>query len=705
MKISFKKIASIVGGVLMVGSTVAAATLGGLPSNFVQDTQSNVAMIYGSSSASSDYTGATNLGNLVAMDVIENTPEAEVIAGEYDFSNAIGIEDEIPLGGDDIVYGKILRVLNDNKLPTLLDDKISWDDGNSTDDSFNVHEEILIGDLVLKTSLDDNEFKGVALTNDKGLTYRYVFEENMNVNLIGDEDADTLYITLLGERYEVESFDSSSITVITSKEKTFKKGDSYTVDGHTITIEGIGEDSIWVNGIIVDEDDTEYVNGLEIYVDGIFFSGAESMVNVRIGVDITTEFETGEAYPGEDEDEPNWVWDIDNPGQKDGFIGVTYDKKETSPDDNVLLPGDSLVLPNGYAALEFKSLTDVTYDDFKMKFIDDKDLWNSTSKYAIKNDVPVISIEGPNEDSFLVNGKETDTIYLRFAQAADGTEVNSAQGAVELFYEDINKDVSDSVRPRYVTRHDLNSQGNLNNVQVATLNVDDTAVKLMVKIVDGKATVQFVNELNTLNVKIGGDENLLAESGAFQWLGTNKEDAENDELMIDGVNIGTEDNDVMDYYGMIVETPESNCNDDEVLIRIPTKVVEAKISIVGKGSKVLNGNATPTTLPTGADYVFKDTAMSTVKDNNLIIVGGTCINAEAQKLLGTGALCGSDFTDKTGVSAGHALVQVFKSPYAEDKVAILVAGYNAEDTTAAINKIADGTLGIDLSVVGEKIII
>lgn len=704
MKFSFKKIASIIGGVFLVGSTVAAATMGALPNTFVQDTDSNVAMIYGSAAASSDLTGATSLGDLVATSVIENTPPVEAVTGEYDFSNAVGIDDDIPLG-DSIVYGKILSSLNDNKIPTLLDDKIKWDDGNSSDDSFNVHEEILIGDMVLKTSLNDNDFNGVALTNNKGFSYRYVFEEDMNVNLIDDEDADTLYITILGEKYEVESFEDSSITVVTSEDKTFKKGDSYTLNGNTITIDGIGEDSIWVNGVIIDEEDTEYVDGLEIYVDKIFFSGMDSMVNVRIGEDITTEFETGEAYPGEDEDEPNWVWDIDNPGQKDGFIGVTYDKKETSPDDNVLLPGDSLILPEGYAALNFDSISEVTYDDFKLKFIDDKDLWNSTYKYSVKDDVPVISIEGPNEDSFIVNGKETDTIYLRYAQAEDGIEVNTTHGAVEIFYEDINKDVSDSVRPRYVSRFELQSDGVLNNVQVATLNVDDTQVELRVEIVGGKAKLQLVNELNTLNVKIGGEENLLAASGAFQWLGTNDEDADSDELIIDGVNIGTEDNDVMDYYGMIVETPESNGDDDEVVIQIPTDVVEAQISIVGEGSRVIDTNATMPTLPTGADYVFKDTEIATVQDNNLIIVGGTCINAEARKLLGTGVLCGSNFTDATGVGAGHALVQVFDNPYAADKVAILVAGYNAEDTTAAVNKVADGTIGIDLSMVGQKIII
>lgn len=705
MKISFKKIVSIVGGIFLVGSTVAAAMMGALPSNFVQNTNSNVAMIYGANAAASDYTGATNLGDLIATSVIENTPPVETIDGEYDFSNAEGISEDIELGNS-IITGKILNVLNDNRIPSLIDDKIKWDDGNSSDDSFNVHEELLIGDLKLKTSLDDNDFDEIALTNDKGFSYRYVFEEDMNINLIGDKDADTLYIKILGEKYEVDSFDDSSIVVVTSEEKAFKKGDSYTLNGKTVNIDGIGEDSIWMNGVIIDEGDTESVNGLKIYVDKIFFSGDESMVMTKIGEEITTEFETGEAYPGEDEDEPNWVWDINNPGKKDGWIGVTYDKKATSPDDDgIMYVGDSLILPKGYASLNFESTTEVNYDDFKVKFIEEKDLWNSTYRYSVKEDVPVIQIEGPNEDSFTVNGKETNTIYLRFAQADDGTEVNTIEGSVEIFYEDINKDVSDSVRPRYTKKLDLESAGTLSDSLVATIDADDTSIQLRIEIINGKARLDFVNDVNTLSLNIGGEENLLAHSGAFQWLGSNDKDAESNELIINGINIGTEDNDVMDHYGMIVETPENNGDDDEVVIQIPTDKVEAQISIVGEGSKVIDTNATMPTLPTGTDYVFKDTSVSSVKDKNLIVVGGTCINAVARTLLGTGTLCGEDFTEETGVSAGQALVQVFQNPYAEDKVAILVAGYNAEDTTAAINKIADGTIGIDLSTIGEKIII
>ena len=75
----------------------------------------------------------------------------------------------------------------------------------------------LIDDINLLTSLDDNDFDGVALTNNKGLAYKLVFEEDMEVSLIGDDDADTLYLNILGTEYEIDAMDSNSITVVTSK--------------------------------------------------------------------------------------------------------------------------------------------------------------------------------------------------------------------------------------------------------------------------------------------------------------------------------------------------------------------------------------------------------------------------------------------------------------------------------------------------------
>lgn len=75
-----------------------------------------------------------------------------------------------------------------------------------------------------------------------------------------------------------------------------------------------------------------------------------------------------------------------------------------------------------------------------------------------------------------------------------------------------------------------------------------------------------------------------------------------------------------------------------------------------------------------------DAEAASVAGKNLIVVGGSCVNSVAASLLG-GALCGADFEAKTGVGTGSFLIETFSRT--GGKVATLVAGYNAADTTNA----------------------
>lgn len=89
--------------------------------------------------------------------------------------------------------------------------------------------------------------------------------------------------------------------------------------------------------------------------------------------------------------------------------------------------------------------------------------------------------------------------------------------------------------------------------------------------------------------------------------------------------------------------------------------------------------------------VFKDTEVESFKGMNLIVVGGSCVNQVAAKLLGgTDAICGEAFTAKTTVGAGKYIIKTYTSPYNAAKVATLVAGYNADDTKNALTKLATG---------------
>jgi len=112
-----------------------------------------------------------------------------------------------------------------------------------------------------------------------------------------------------------------------------------------------------------------------------------------------------------------------------------------------------------------------------------------------------------------------------------------------------------------------------------------------------------------------------------------------------------------------------------------------------------------TTSGTGKISVVKDSEVSSVSGKNLIVVGGSCINSVTATLLGSSTpLCGDAFSAKTGAGVGKYLVQVVSSTYAEaasPKIAMLVAGYEAADTTAAVAKVKEGKESTE---VGSKVV-
>jgi hypothetical protein len=93
-----------------------------------------------------------------------------------------------------------------------------------------------------------------------------------------------------------------------------------------------------------------------------------------------------------------------------------------------------------------------------------------------------------------------------------------------------------------------------------------------------------------------------------------------------------------------------------------------------------------------------DAEVSSVSDKNLIVIGGSCINSVAADLLGAAA-CGDSFTTLTGINAGEALIKSFDR---SGNVALLVAGYNAEDTEKAttylVNNAVNTSVGAALKV-------
>ncbi len=146
-----------------------------------------------------------------------------------------------------------------------------------------------------------------------------------------------------------------------------------------------------------------------------------------------------------------------------------------------------------------------------------------------------------------------------------------------------------------------------------------------------------------------------------------------------------------DLYGTIATVDSSDSDQARATISYPDEQVYAQIYAAEVAAAI--SAATVSGGLGGKVLVVKDSEASSVSDKNLIVVGGSCINTIAAKMLGSDSpICGADFTTRTQVAAGGYLIKVAASPLNAEKIAMLVAGFNKEDTTAAAAAAAAGVV-------------
>jgi len=139
----------------------------------------------------------------------------------------------------------------------------------------------------------------------------------------------------------------------------------------------------------------------------------------------------------------------------------------------------------------------------------------------------------------------------------------------------------------------------------------------------------------------------------------------------------------MDLWGTIATTDASDSDQSNVMISYPDDQVYVQVYVSSVDAIVSTEDGA-----TGNIVPVYDTESAKISGKNLIVVGGSCVNTVAAELLGsTGKLCGEDFTTATGIGSGEYLIQTFSRT--GGKVATLVAGYDAADTTNAASSIVN----------------
>ncbi|MBU2615948.1 MAG: hypothetical protein KKC19_02485, partial [Nanoarchaeota archaeon] len=126
----------------------------------------------------------------------------------------------------------------------------------------------------------------------------------------------------------------------------------------------------------------------------------------------------------------------------------------------------------------------------------------------------------------------------------------------------------------------------------------------------------------------------------------------------------------------------------------PTSQVYSKIYFDSIGSST-------TDKPQLGSVLVTDAEVTSVQSKNLVVVGGSCVNSVAASLVG-GAYCGSAWTSATKIGTGQFLIQSYNNPYTSGKVALLVAGYERENTVDASTYLRNKPQGEIDTTVGKK---
>lgn len=147
--------------------------------------------------------------------------------------------------------------------------------------------------------------------------------------------------------------------------------------------------------------------------------------------------------------------------------------------------------------------------------------------------------------------------------------------------------------------------------------------------------------------------------------------------------IEDEDDDDVSYsrsiMGDLLTITESDSSLTKATLEVPSSQAEVMLYVT-------SGATTTTTTADGTltkvsvvDATKLDSEVADVSAQNLLVVGGPCVNSVAAELLESGADCAAGF------QAGVARVKLFENG---DSVAMLVAGYSGEDTRLAGKVIA-----------------
>lgn len=720
-KRAVKKVAAISTGVAMLGATAMGALaldLKEYPAPFVTSgayDDSNV-LVVGAIAAASDTLGMVD----IATNLQYESKDCKASGGSVTVSG--GVSEDIPLGQNIAAGNQIDTTLQDDDVDTLLDSTLTF---QSKD--YDYSELVGFGrgtnNATLQTSLsssDDDYQRDVVLEVERdAIKYFFAFDESINVSKA--TSSQPLEIKFLGKTLKITSVDSSQtkFTAYVGNEYFLDVGDSVEVNGKTLTLTNVGSGGavvVDVDGVseTIPTSSTETVNGIEITNDETFYEDTKAQRSATLiaGGDSQETYQDGDAYVGEDKDDPDWVWNIAGLGGSaassitvsDGttswsesgpILGIENDFVYNDDSDNPPKVGGCIELPNNFVSVCLDSLTvpDDDYAEYVVEYDSSADL----SRYnASWTSIPAIYIHTDVDEGLKVNkgsmtsnhassSVKTDKIWLVLDDQGSAGGVNdnlfvlyrdtgnNTESLMGYFDADTEMDGSNFAEVNYGDTKDTNVQFDLDGDVDAGANLMNITLDII-----GDTTSDMQAGADDLDIKIKH-----ASDGQVAGIGAtaDKEEAEDITWGLNDKTLGTKDEDHRMLYGIILKDPKSTLASDEVRFLIPQDQVQG--NVVVKGSTATTSTAGQTCTVADITPVTKlDTEIAGSEDKyNLILVGGPCANKAVEAVSALGVTC-----DGWDLAEGEAMIKLAANG---EKVAMLVAGTEALDTRRAAKVVAN----------------
>ena len=754
MKFNYKKVASIFASAIMLSSTIGFAAAATYPSPFT----GGAAVVYGENAATTDMAAAIDIykdlsGKTTSTSTSSNTAVAGEAAAIETGGQKLYLGDYMNTTKPAFSKTELPTVLSDGKISDEDGTDFTYIQKINTPNAYVRYDKTTdnLNEPVLNLNLD---------SSDIAYSMEVTFPTAVNVTKLANKDI-TLFgkkYTFSGSATDLTT--TKLVLFENAQSQIVKSGESADVTvseaKHTIAITSVESDTkatITVDGVsqAVTEGNTYKVSGLDLYVKNVIgpnVAGETRAVELYLGSSKVTLENNADVVKGS-----TTLYGasaiISKSGDKVSKITVTV--KPSSLDNRVRYIKENASMTDpvfgtfkiSFAGIE-PSITDAARDEIQIKATgEQKAKLKFTNKVGSAYDQELFKPSSNVSGAYNVTtfGFDTyDVITTTTGQANENDYVITTNNEYSQIWQvtriDVNnkrvvlRDMAGDSQTISLTDTTTSGTATLSladsSSATITLTGNGTGANLNVTVnkasstvyTKGGAKIDMSSLVNPVTSPTGGliqiteetqyNDGSYTPSGSSTALGTNPinvsllyksgqngNDISPSSLTVPNGGSGSVgDNDVyyLTNYGSYIKYTGNN---DKTFTMMYSKSASAVKVYLGEVASSITPGSTGTA--TGAVTIVKDSEIASVSDKNLIVVGGSCINTVAAKILGSDSpLCADDFSAITKVSAGGYIIQTVASPYNSGKVAMLVAGYNAADTQNAAARAVQSDVKTDI---------